>query len=200
MVNLEKHLDNVRIFGLPAVVAINRFPTDSPAELAFLLRRCEELRVPAAISEVFEKGGAGGEELARLVLHEISQATARYRPLYPWDRPLTEKIEIIARRLYGATAVTFSKEARRRLDLYEKLGYGNLPVNMAKTPYSFSDDARLGGRPSSFTLSVDRALLSAGAGFVVAVCGDIMTMPGLPRNPAAESIDIDADGRVAGLF
>jgi formate--tetrahydrofolate ligase len=200
IVNLEKHLENVRTFGLPAVVAINKFPTDSSAELAFLRRRCEELRVPVALSEVFEKGGAGGEELARLVLSEISQGTARYRPLYPWDRPLTEKIEIVARRLYGAAAVTYSKEARKRLELYESLGYGNLPVNMAKTPYSFSDDARAGGRPAPFTLAVDRALLSAGAGFVVAVCGDIMTMPGLPRRPAAETIDIDLEGRVSGLF
>ncbi|HEY7368967.1 MAG TPA: formate--tetrahydrofolate ligase, partial [Thermoanaerobaculia bacterium] len=200
MVNLEKHLENVRIFGLPAVVAINRFPTDSPAELAFLQRRCEELRVPVALSEVFAKGGAGGEDLARLVLGEISQESARYRPLYPWDRPLTEKIEIVARRLYGATEVTYSKEARKRLELYEKLGYGNLPVNMAKTPYSFSDDARAGGRPAPFTLAVDRALLSAGAGFIVAVCGDIMTMPGLPRRPSAETIDIDAEGRISGLF
>ncbi|HEY7862112.1 MAG TPA: formate--tetrahydrofolate ligase [Thermoanaerobaculia bacterium] len=200
MVNLEKHLENVRIFGLPVVVAINRFPTDSPAEIAHLRRRCEELRVPVALSEVFEKGGAGGEELARMVLSEIAQGTADYRPLYPWDRPLTEKIEIVARRLYGASGVTYSKEARKRLELYESLGYGNLPVNMAKTPYSFSDDARAGGRPAPFTLAVDRALLSAGAGFVVAVCGDIMTMPGLPRRPAAETIDIDLEGRVSGLF
>ena len=200
-VNLEKHLDNVRIFGLPAVVAINRFPTDSPAEIAFLEKRCAELGVKAALSEVFARGGAGGEDLARFVLAEIEQgAAARYRPLYPWDRPLAEKIEIIARRLYGAGGVSFSKEAEQRLQRYEKHGYGNLPINIAKTPYSFSDDPKKGGRPSGFTLHVDKTRLFAGAGFVVAICGDIMTMPGLPKQPAAETIDVDSLGRISGLF
>ncbi|HEY3202961.1 MAG TPA: formate--tetrahydrofolate ligase [Thermoanaerobaculia bacterium] len=200
VVNLERHLHNVRIFGLPAVVAINRFPADSPAEIAFLERRCAELDVKAAVSEVFAHGGAGGEALARVVLREIAQGGARYRPLYPWDRPLAEKLEIIARRLYGAGGVSFSKEAEKRLERYEKQGFGNLPVNVAKTPYSFSDDPRKGGRPSGFTLHVDRTRLFAGAGFVVAICGDIMTMPGLPRKPAAETIDVDENGRVSGLF
>ncbi|MET0618643.1 MAG: formate--tetrahydrofolate ligase [Thermoanaerobaculia bacterium] len=201
MLNLERHLDNVRIFGLPAVVAINRFPTDSPAEIAFLEKRCSELGVKVALSEVFTRGGAGGEDLARAVLSEIDEgASARYRPLYPWDRPLAEKIEIIARRLYGAGGVSFSKEAEQRLQRYEKHGYGNLPINIAKTPYSFSDDPKKGGRPSGFTLHVDKTRLFAGAGFVVAVCGDIMTMPGLPKQPAAETIDVDAEGRVSGLF
>jgi formate--tetrahydrofolate ligase len=201
VLNLERHLDNVRIFGLPAVVAINRFPTDSPAEIAFLEKRCSELGVKAALSEVFARGGAGGEDLARAVLAEIGQgAAARYRPLYPWDRPLAEKIEIIARRLYGAGGVSFSKEAEKRLQRYERHGYGNLPINIAKTPYSFSDDPKKGGRPSGFTLHVDKTRLFAGAGFVVAVCGDIMTMPGLPKQPAAETIDVDSEGRVSGLF
>ncbi len=200
VLNLERHLDNVRIFGLPAVVAINRFPTDSPAEIAFLEKRCSELGVKVALSEVFTRGGAGGEDLAHAVLSEIGQGTARYQPLYPWDRPLAEKIEIIARRLYGAGGVSFSKEAEQRLQRYEKHGYGNLPINIAKTPYSFSDDPKKGGRPSGFTLHVDRTRLFAGAGFVVAVCGDIMTMPGLPKVPAAETIDVDAQGRVSGLF
>ena len=200
VLNLERHLDNVRIFGLPAVVAINRFPTDSAAEIGFLEKRCAELDVRAAVSEVFTRGGAGGEDLARGVLEEIRQASARYRPLYPWDRPLAEKIEIIARRLYGAGGVSFSKEAEKRLERYEKHGFGNLPINIAKTPYSFSDDPRKGGRPSGFTLHVDRTRLFAGAGFVVAVCGDIMTMPGLPKKPAAETIDVDDEGRVSGLF
>jgi formate--tetrahydrofolate ligase len=200
VLNLERHLDNVRIFGLPAVVAINRFPTDSAAEIGFLEKRCAELDVRAAVSEVFTRGGAGGEDLARGVLEEIRQASARYRPLYPWDRPLSEKIEIIARRLYGAGGVSFSKEAEKRLERYEKHGFGNLPINIAKTPYSFSDDPRKGGRPSGFTLHVDRTRLFAGAGFVVAVCGDIMTMPGLPKKPAAETIDVDDEGRVSGLF
>ena len=201
VLNLERHLDNVRIFGLPAVVAINRFPTDSPAEIAFLEKRCSELGVKAALSEVFARGGAGGEDLARAVLSEIVPgASARYRPLYPWDRPLAEKIEIIARRLYGAGGVSFSKEAEQRLARYEKHGFGNLPINIAKTPYSFSDDPKKGGRPSGFTLHVDRTRLFAGAGFVVAVCGDIMTMPGLPKQPAAETIDVDSEGRVSGLF
>ena len=200
VLNLERHLDNVRIFGLPAVVAINRFPTDSPHEIAFLEKRCAELGVKAALSEVFTHGGAGGEELARAVLAEIGQGSARYRPLYPWDRPLAEKVDIIARRLYGAGGVSFSKEAEQRLARYEKQGFGNLPINIAKTPYSFSDDPKKGGRPSGFTLHVDRTRLFAGAGFVVAICGDIMTMPGLPRQPAAETIDVDAEGRVSGLF
>ena len=155
----------------------------------------------SALSEVFTRGGAGGEDLARAVLSEIGQgASARYRPLYPWDRPLAEKIEIIARRLYGAGGVSFSKEAEQRLQRYEKHGFGNLPINIAKTPYSFSDDPKKGGRPSGFTLHVDKTRLFAGAGFVVAVCGDIMTMPGLPKQPAAETIDVDSDGRVSGLF
>jgi formate--tetrahydrofolate ligase len=200
VINLERHLDNVRIFGLPAVVAINRFPTDSPAEIAFLEKRCSELGVKAALSEVFTRGGAGGEDLARAVLTEIGGGTARYRPLYPWDRPLAEKIEIIARRLYGAGGVSFSKEAEQRLQRYERHGFGNLPINIAKTPYSFSDDPKKGGRPAGFTLHVDRTRLFAGAGFVVAVCGDIMTMPGLPKQPAAETIDVDAAGRISGLF
>jgi formate--tetrahydrofolate ligase len=200
ILNLERHLDNVRIFGLPAVVAINRFPTDSSAEIAFVEKRCAELDVKATVSEVHARGGEGGEDLARAVLEEIAQASARYRPLYPWDRPLAEKIEIIARRLYGAGSVSFSKEAEKRLARYEKLGFGNLPINIAKTPYSFSDDPRKGGRPSGFTLHVDKTRLLAGAGFVVAICGDIMTMPGLPRKPAAETIDIDEKGRVSGLF
>jgi formate--tetrahydrofolate ligase len=202
MLNLERHLDNVRIFGLPAVVAINRFPTDSTAEIAFLEKRCSELGVKVALSEVFARGGAGGEDLARAVLAEIEQgaAAARYRPLYPWDRPLAEKIEIIARRLYGAGGVSFSKEAEQRLQRYERHGFGNLPINIAKTPYSFSDDPKKGGRPSGFTLHVDKTRLFAGAGFVVAVCGDIMTMPGLPKQPAAETIDVDSEGRVSGLF
>jgi len=200
MVNLERHLDNVRIFGLPAVVAINRFPTDTAAEIAFLEKRCSELNVKVALSEVFTRGGAGGEDLARAVLAEVGAGTARYRPLYPWDRPLAEKIEIIARRLYGAGGISFSKEAEQRLARYERHGFGNLPVNIAKTPYSFSDDPKKGGRPAGFTLHVDRTRLFAGAGFVVAVCGDIMTMPGLPKQPAAETIDVDAAGRISGLF
>jgi formate--tetrahydrofolate ligase len=200
VLNLEKHLDNVRIFGLPAVVAINQFPTDSPAEIAYLEKRCAELDVKVAVSQVFTRGGAGGEDLARAVLDEIGQGTARYRPLYPWDRPLAEKIEIIARRLYGAGGVSFSKEAESRLQRYEKQGFANLPINVAKTPYSFSDDPKKGGRPSGFTLHVDRTRLFAGAGFVVAICGDIMTMPGLPKKPAAETIDVDEEGRISGLF
>jgi len=200
VLNLEKHLDNVRIFGLPAVVAINQFPTDSPAEIAYLQKRCAELDVKVAVSQVFTRGGAGGEDLARAVLEEIGAGTARYRPLYPWDRPLAEKIEIIARRLYGAGGVSFSKEAESRLQRYEKMGFANLPINIAKTPYSFSDDPKKGGRPSGFTMHVDRTRLFAGAGFVVAICGDIMTMPGLPKKPSAETIDVDDEGRISGLF
>ena len=200
VLNLEKHLDNVRIFGLPAVVAINQFPTDSPAEIAYLQKRCAELDVKVAVSQVFTRGGAGGEDLASAVLEEIGAGSARYRPLYPWDRPLAEKIEIIARRLYGAGGVSFSKEAEQRLQRYEKQGFANLPINVAKTPYSFSDDPKKGGRPSGFTLHVDRTRLFAGAGFVVAICGDIMTMPGLPKKPAAETIDVDEEGRISGLF
>jgi formate--tetrahydrofolate ligase len=200
VLNLEKHLDNVRIFGLPAVVAINQFPTDSPAEVAYLQKRCTELDVKVAVSQVFTRGGAGGEDLARAVLDEIGAGSARYRPLYPWDRPLAEKIEIIARRLYGAGGVSFSKEAESRLQRYEKMGFANLPINIAKTPYSFSDDPKKGGRPSGFTMHVDKTRLFAGAGFVVAICGDIMTMPGLPKKPSAETIDVDDEGRISGLF
>jgi formate--tetrahydrofolate ligase len=200
VVNLERHLDSVKLFGLPAVVAINRFPTDSSAEIDWLLSHCRELGIPAALSEVFEKGGEGGVELAEVLLSEMERKPAQYEKLYPWELPVREKIESIARRIYGAGGVRYSKKAAAMIDRIETLGFGKLPVNMAKTPYSFSDDPKLLGRPAGFDITIDEVRLSAGAGFVVAIAGEIMTMPGLPKVPSAEKIDVTPEGRIVGLF
>jgi len=200
VVNLERHLDSVRLFGLPAVVAINRFPTDTPSEIDWLLSHCKELGIPAALSEVFEKGGEGGRALAEVLLAEMERKPPQYERLYPWELPVREKIEIIARRIYGAGGVKYSKKARTMIERVETLGFGGLPINMAKTPYSFSDDPKLLGRPAGFDLTIDDVRLSAGAGFIVAIAGDIMTMPGLPKTPSAEHIDVTPEGTIVGLF
>lgn len=197
--NLEAHLDNLNQFGVPVVVALNRFVTDTDAELALVRRAAEGRDARIALSEVWEKGGEGGLELAREVLAAIERGET-YRPLYDLDLPLREKILRIATRVYGADGVDFAPGAAKTLEELEARGYGTLPVCMAKTQMSLSDDAELKGRPRGFRVTVREVRLSAGAGFVVPICGAIMTMPGLPKRPAAESIDIDAEGNITGLF
>jgi formate--tetrahydrofolate ligase len=201
LANLEHHVDNVRQFGVPAVVALNHFTADTAAEVAAVMKACQRLGVPARLSRVWEQGGAGGTELARAVLEAMADRDRpSFRPLYPDDLPLVKKIETIATAVYGANGVSLLPAAATKLARYEALGYGGLPVCMAKTQNSLSDDPRKLGRPRGFSITIRDAKLSAGAGFVVAYAGDILTMPGLPKKPAAESIDIDEQGNVVGLF
>lgn len=198
--NLAKHFENITKFGVPAVVAVNIFPTDTKEELEAVLSICRELGAPVALSNVWAEGGNGGIDLAEKVLELADSNQAAFAPLYPLDASLEEKARIIAKEIYGASAVSFTKEAEQTLANLTKNGYGHLPVCMAKTQYSFSDDPTLLGRPDGFTVTVRQARISAGAGFVVMLTGDIMTMPGLPKRPAAENIDIDSEGRIFGLF
>jgi len=199
--NLLKHVENItQKFGLPAVVAINRFPTDTEREMELVREACGRLGVKAVLSDVWARGGAGGEELAREVLRLLEEGENNFRFLYDLDLPLKEKIETIAREIYGAGQVAYTKQAEEELAFLENLGYGNLPVCMAKTQASITDDPTVRGAPRGFTVTVRQARISAGAGFVVALTGTIMTMPGLPRVPAAENIDITPDGRIEGLF
>ena len=198
--NLLKHIENITVkFGLPAVVAINRFPTDTEAELELVRRKCVELGVNVALSEVWAKGGEGGLELAEEVLR-LTEKPGSFRMMYTDEQPLREKIEAVVREIYGGDGVDILPAAARELEKLEKLGYGRLPVCMAKTQYSLSDNPALAGWPKGFRVTVKNVRLSAGAGFVVVLTGDIMTMPGLPRVPAAEAIDVDASGRITGLF
>lgn len=198
--NLIKHIENItQKFGLPAVVAINRFPEDTDAELEIVRRRCAEMGANVALSEVWAKGGEGGIELAKEVIRIAAQPN-NFRLVYDDQMPLKEKIITIAREIYGADGVDFLPAASKELDRLTALGYGSLPVCIAKTQYSFSDNPQLAGRPTGFKITVREVRLSAGAGFVVAITGDIMTMPGLPKVPAAEKIDIDESGRITGLF
>ena len=199
--NLLKHIDNLKnAFGLPVVVAINRFQSDSDAELALIEKTCAERGVKIALCEVWAHGGKGGEALARAVIDTCGQGASRCAPLYPDDLPLTEKIRTIAQKLYGAADIALSDEARKTLQDLEKLGYGNLPVCMAKTQYSLSDDPKALGCPQGFTLNIREVQIAAGAGFVIAITGAIMKMPGLPKTPASNNIDVDKDGNISGLF
>ena len=201
MPNLLRHVENIReVYGLPCVVAINRFPTDTASELELVERLCGELGVRAVLSEVWGRGGAGGEALAREVVRLCAEETGDFRFAYDSDDSLRAKIEAVARRVYRAENVSFTALAERELAQLEALGFGSLPVCMAKTQYSFSDDAKKLGAPEGFTLTVRKLRVSAGAGFVVALTGDIMTMPGLPKSPAAERIDVDENGVISGLF
>ena len=197
--NLGAHVENMRKFGIPVVVAINRFHTDTPAEIALLSDYCASLGVEYALSEVFTKGGEGGIALAQKVLEACEQPSA-FHCLYDSERPVREKIETIAREIYGADGAVFTAQAEKQLREIEALGQAELPVCMAKTQYSLSDNPALLGRPTGFTITVRSLSLSAGAGFIVALTGDIMTMPGLPKKPAANQIDVDAEGNITGLF
>ena len=197
--NLRRHVENMRNFGLPVCVAINAFPTDTAAEHDCVKAICAEMGVPCALAEVFAKGGEGGTELAKTVL-DIMQDDTAVNFTYPDEMPLKEKVLAVAQKIYRAKDVTWSAPALKTLAEIEAMGYGNLPVCIAKTQYSFSDDAKLLAAPSGFTMTVRDVRLSAGAGFVVVIMGSIMTMPGLPKKPAAENIDVDENGKITGLF
>lgn len=198
--NLEKHIENIKKFGLPSVVAINRFLTDSDAELAFIKEHCEKLGAPVALCEVWAKGGEGGAELGKLVLEQIESGKDNYKPLYELDLPIKDKIEKITKDIYGANGVTFEPAAKKMIAKLEEMGYGNLPICMSKTQKSISDNPALLGRPENFTVNIDTIRLAAGAGFIVAMAGGIIDMPGLPKIPSAELIDIDENGVISGLF
>jgi len=200
VVNLEHHIANIRQFGLELVVAINRFGTDTDAELAIVREAAERAGARVALCEVFAKGGEGGEALAREVLDILAGGRSRYVPLYEAARPIKEKIDTIVRKVYGGDGADFSAKAERAIAYLESIGLGDTPVCMAKTQYSLSDDATKLGRPSGFRVTVNDVYPLAGAGFVVAQCGDIMTMPGLPKVPAAERMAIHPDGSISGLF
>ena len=198
--NLEKHIENVKKFGVPAVVAINIFAQDTAEELEAVREHCAKHGVNVALSDVFAKGGEGGIELAKEVVALAESGKADFKPIYELDLSLKAKIETIAKEIYGADGVNYTKEADKALKEFEALGYGNLPVCMAKTQYSFSDDQTLLGRPSGFKITIKNCRIAAGAGFVVVLTGDIMTMPGLPKVPAAEKIDVSDEGVISGLF
>lgn len=200
IVNLEKHIENLQKFGVPVVVTLNSFVTDTDAETAFVREFCENRGCNFALSEVWEKGGEGGIDLANAVLDVLENKKSNFAPIYPDDMPLTDKIETVAKEIYGAADVTYSPAAKKELERITSLGMGDFPVCMAKTQYSLSDDASKLGRPENFTVNVREVYVSAGAGFVVAVTGAIMTMPGLPKQPAAYGIDVSDDGVITGLF
>ncbi|NLJ96894.1 MAG: formate--tetrahydrofolate ligase [Clostridiales bacterium] len=200
IVNLEKHIENIQKYGVPVVVALNRFVTDSDDEIEFVKKFCEDRDCEFSLCEVWEKGGAGGIDLAEKLLKTMEEKQSCYKPLYDLDIPIKKKIEIISKEIYGADKVTFDPAANLAIRKIEKLGYGNLPVCIAKNQYSLSDDPKKLGRPTGFTVNVREAYVSAGAGFVVAITGTMMTMPGLPSTPAAEGIDVDDSGKIIGLF
>ena len=200
LVNLEKHIENVKKFGVPCVVAINIFAQDTAEELEAVREHCAKHGVNVALSDVFAKGGEGGIELAKEVIALADSGESKFAPIYPLEMSLKGKIETIAKEIYGADGVNYTKEADKALKEFEELGYGNLPICMAKTQYSFSDDPSLLGRPSGFKITIRNCRIAAGAGFIVVLTGDVMTMPGLPKVPAAEKIDVTDDGVISGLF
>ena len=200
IVNLEKHIENLKLYGVPVVVTLNSFITDTEAEISYVKTFCEERGAEFALSEVWEKGGEGGMALAEKVLKTLSEKESHFKPLYEDDLSLTEKIETVAKKIYGAGSVTVSAAAKKQLEKIEAMGFGNLPVCMAKNQYSLSDDPTKLGRPEGFDLTVREAYVSAGAGFVVVLTGTVMTMPGLSKNPAAYNIDVDENGKIVGLF
>ena len=200
IVNLEKHIENLKLYGVPVVVTLNSFITDTEAEISYVKNFCEERGAEFALSEVWEKGGEGGMALAEKVLKTLSEKESHFKPLYGDDLSLTEKIETVAKKIYGAGSVTVSAAAKKQLEKIEAMGFGNLPVCMAKNQYSLSDDPTKLGCPEGFDLTVREAYVSAGAGFVVVLTGTVMTMPGLSKNPAAYNIDVNENGKIVGLF
>ena len=198
--NLEKHIENVKKFGVPLVVAINNFPTDTDKEVDYIRERCEEMGVEVSRSEVWAKGGDGGIDLAEKLVKLIETQESNFKPLYDENMSIKEKISTIAKEIYGANGVIFDKKAETNIKQLEKLGLDKMPICMAKTQYSFSDDPTLLGRPSNFEITVREIKISAGAGFLVALTGEVMTMPGLPKIPAATKMDIDENGLITGLF
>lgn len=200
IVNLEKHIENMKSFGVPVVVAVNRFDTDSEAELNMVIDRCNELGAQCALSEVFAKGGEGGLELAQKVIASIENEKSNYKPSYDVNMTIKDKISAIVTNIYGGKDVTYSPKAVKQIKRLEELGLDKKPICMAKTQYSLSDNPKLLGRPEGFTVTVSNVRVSNGAGFIVAETGDIMVMPGLPKVPAANNIDITADGKITGLF
>lgn len=198
--NLEKHIENVNKFGVPAVVAINRFPTDTEAELKLLEEKCNALGADVVLSEVWGKGGEGGIELAKKVVEVVETKKSNYTPIYDVNDSIEKKIEIIVKEVYGADGVEFTAKAKKEIKNYTELGLDKMPICMAKTQYSLSDNPQLLGKPKGFTVTIRDLRVSAGAGFIVALAGDIMTMPGLPKIPAANNMDIDEKGVISGLF
>ncbi|WP_027128848.1 formate--tetrahydrofolate ligase [Fusobacterium perfoetens] len=198
--NLDKHIENMKKYNLPVVVAMNRFLTDTEAEFDLIRERCKAQNVPVALCDVWANGGAGGEELAKLVIEEIEKNKGEYKPLYELSKSPKEKIETIVKEIYGGSGVTFSAKAKKMLSLIEENGYNELPICMSKTQKSLSDKANLLGRPTGFTVEINEIKIAAGAGFIIAMAGDIIDMPGLPKVPAAETIDIDEFGKISGLF
>ncbi|MBT9779291.1 formate--tetrahydrofolate ligase [Clostridium sp. MCC353] len=200
IVNLEKHIENIQKYGVPVVVTLNSFTSDTEAEYEFIKNFCEERGCEFALSEVWAKGGEGGEALAEKVIQTLENKESHYHPIYPDDMSLKDKIHTVAAEIYGADGVTYSPAANKALKQIEDMGFGNFPVCMAKTQYSLSDDQTKLGRPTGFEINVRDVYVSAGAGFVVVLTGAIMTMPGLPKKPAADNIDVNDDGVIVGLF
>ena len=200
IVNLKTHIENLKKFGVPVVVAINKFHTDTDEELGFIIDYCDKLGVKAIPAEIFAKGGAGGLDLAKAVTDICDSQKSKFKPLYELELPLKDKLAVIVKEIYRADGVDYTKVAEKTIADIEALGFGNLPVCVAKTQYSFSDDPTKLGKPENFRITVRDLRLSSGAGFIVALTGDIMTLPGLPKTPAANNIDIDIDGAISGLF
>ncbi|MCM2983082.1 formate--tetrahydrofolate ligase [Niallia circulans] len=198
--NLQKHVDSIKEFGLPFVVAINKFVTDTELEISVLKELCEQAQIPVALTEVWEKGGNGGIELAQKVLAILEKKEQSFQHLYSLNTTIEEKVHAIATKIYGANRVEYSSKAKKQIADFEKYGWGHLPICMAKTQYSLSDDPSLIGRPEGFSITIREFKPSIGAGFLVALTGDVMTMPGLPKTPAALNMDVDEDGKAVGLF
>ena len=199
--NLLRHVSNIRnVYKLPCVVAINRFPTDTDAEIGFIIKKCRELGVNTVLSTVWAEGGKGGEELAREVVRLCEEEKGDFTFSYELNTSIEEKIEAVVKKIYGGNGISVLPAAKKQIETLEKLGFSSLPVCIAKTQYSFSDDPSLLGAPENFTVTVKNVKISAGAGFIVVLTGDILTMPGLPKSPAAERIDVDENGKITGLF
>jgi formate--tetrahydrofolate ligase len=198
--NLEKHIENIRMYGVPGVVSINRFSADTDEEIQIVMDRCHELGVGVALNDGWAKGGEGVKDLAQEVVKAVASCIGPYRPVYDWNDPVEYKIEAIAKKVYGAGSVVFGNEAKVALRRIKRLGLEHLPVCMAKTQSSFTDDPKILGRPTGFELTVREIEVAAGAGFIIPILGSMLRMPGLPSIPSAEKIDIDSTGKISGLF